>query len=196
MSSHVGQAANAPHPTGLGRGCTGAPPPEAARVINPATNEAEDTKRQRISMISDAAKAIQEIANSCTTNSGPELNQVLASVVDLLDVTLTPEELLESRTTQIQTLDGRGAFFPERRDALQSTDTIFRHVWVDRKRGGVAKSRFTCADVKRAYSKSQNDALDTHAPTPLAGSHTLLAVYALLRQFPTVDADVAAAFLI
>ena len=69
-------------------------------------------------MISEAAREIQDIANSGTANAGADLNRVLASVVDLLDVTLSPEEILESRLTRIHTLDPRGAFHPERRDAL------------------------------------------------------------------------------
>ena len=60
---------------------------------------------------------------------------------------------------------------------------------------GVAKSRFTCADVKRAYTAEQEQDLRVFVPTPTPEAHALLEITALqkgcMRTF-----DIVAAFLI
>ena len=56
---------------------------------------------------------------------------------------------------------------------------VFHYTWVDKARGGVYKSRFTCAKVKRGYK------FRVFAPTPTPVAHSLLEVRALQH-----DADV------
>ena len=201
-SSAIGSSSTAPvFPTGLGGGSvpTGAPPPPGAKVnmIKSTINAiAEMAERYSSSLPSSEDPANKSRACPGSADSQTQLSEMIASVVDLLDAAMTDEELWTARQKQIHTLDSRGAFFPELKSKLTPQDKRFNHVWVDKKSKGETKSRFTCADVKAKYTKEQNRQLDVHVPTPLPESHALLEVLALLFDWPMMDADVVAAFLI
>ncbi|CAE8740486.1 unnamed protein product, partial [Polarella glacialis] len=113
-----------------------------------------------------------------------------------MDTVLNPALTLESRQTQLATLAARSLYTPVLRTAITRSDTVFAHKWVDKCSKGLRKSRLTCADIKAKYTSEENDELDVRCPTPLPESHGLLEVKALLRYWPTMTADVIAAFLI
>ena len=73
---------------------------------------------------------------------------------------------------------------------------IFHYTWVDKAKGGVYKSRFTCADVKRGYTVEEEQDLKVFVPTPTPEAHSLLEVRALQHGHATRTFDIVAAFLI
>ena len=60
----------------------------------------------------------------------------------------------------------------------------------------MAKSRFTCADVKRAYTAEQEQDLRVFVPTPTPEAHALLEITALQKGCAMRTFDIVAAFLI
>ena len=67
---------------------------------------------------------------------------------------------------------------------------------MDKVKEGVAKSRFTCADVKRAYSAEQEQDLRLFVPTPTPEAQALLEITALQSGCAMRIFDIVAAFLI
>ena len=60
----------------------------------------------------------------------------------------------------------------------------------------MAKSRFTCADVKRAYTAEQEQDLRVFVPMPTPEAHALLEITAVQNGCAMRTFDVVAAFLI
>ncbi|CAE8683062.1 unnamed protein product [Polarella glacialis] len=172
-------------PTGLGGGRL--PPVHDAMQ--------DDPKRSRLAMIADGLwTAVGNLASAEVDDL--ELRKVLGSITELMDTVLNPALTLEARQTQLATLAARSLYTPVLRTAITRSDTVFAHKWVDKCSKGLHKSRLTCADIKAKYTSEENDELDVHCPTPLPESHGLLEVKALLHYWPTMTADVIAAFLI
>ena len=147
------------------------------------------------SISKDIIAEISTMANSDVPDPHGTL-QIIASVVDLLDSVLDPDAVYYARRAEILKLDGRRGFCPELKSKLDKEDQVFQHKWVDKKTKGEYKSRCTCADVKAKYTKAQNDELDVNVPTPLPESHIYIEIFALLHDYPMVEADILQAFLI
>ncbi|CAE8593271.1 unnamed protein product, partial [Polarella glacialis] len=172
-------------PTGLGGGRL--PPVRDAMQ--------DDPKRSRLAMIADGLwTAVGNLASAEVDDL--ELRKVLGSITELMDTVLNPALTLEARQTQLATLAARSLYTPVLRTSITRSDTVFAHKWVDKCSKGLRKSRLTCADIKAKYTSEENDELDVHSSTPLPESHGLLEVKALLHYWPTMTADVIAAFLI
>ena len=76
---------------------------------------------------------------------------------------------------------------------------VLNHVWVDKKSNGVAKSRFTCADVKQKQTPEQrliSQGQSNFCPTPHPVSLKILEAYALLHKYPRAKTDLTSSFLI
>ena len=84
---------------------------------------------------------------------------------------------------------------PVLREEVPYGSQIFHHKWVDKNKGGVYKSRFTCADIKARYTAQQEEEMNLFVPTPAPESHALLEVYALANGFYRRSLDIVAAFL-
>ena len=109
-----------------------------------------ETGMGSISAISDEllAKFVEGDETAC--------GNTIADVVEFLDTCLTPEERHMARLLEIKKLEEVfRAFTPRDARALPPNIRVFNHVWVDKKRGGVAKSRLTCADVKQKLTPEQ-----------------------------------------
>ncbi|CAE7320371.1 RE2 [Symbiodinium pilosum] len=75
------------------------------------------------------------------------------------------------------------AFTPMARRSVPRGSKIFRYTWVDKAKGGVYKSRFTCADVKRGYTAEEEQDLKVFVPTPTPEAHSLLEVRAQTGEY-------------
>ena len=145
----------------------------------------------KISSISDATATIQQWACSA------DWDQQMSSVVDFLDTQLDPKEVAKARDEQMRTLIEKDFAVPYLRTQVPKGSKIFGHKWVDEKKRGVYRSRFTCADIKRRYSKEELLAeVNTFCPTPYEESHTLLEIKALKNGWPLRSGDIRCAFLL
>ena len=100
-----------------------------------------------------------------------------------MDQLLDPQEVEKVRKEQLAKLWERAAFTPVHKSEIPFGFQIFSHKWVDKCSKGVHKSRFTCADVKKArYSAEEEEGLDVFVPTPTPESHNLLEAYAPQRS--------------
>ncbi|CAE7501560.1 PARP6, partial [Symbiodinium sp. KB8] len=88
------------------------------------------------------------------------------------------------------------AFTPVHKRDKPTAAQTFHYKWVDKVKEGVAKSRFTCADVKRAYTAEQEQDLRVFVPTPTPEAHALLEITALQKGCAMRTFDIVAAFLI
>ena len=88
------------------------------------------------------------------------------------------------------------AFTPVHKKDKPAAAQTFHYKWVDKVKEGVAKSRFTCADVKRAYTAEQEQDLRVFVPTPTPEAHALLEITALQQGCAMRTFDIVAAFLI
>ena len=153
-----------------------------------------ETGMGSISAISDEllAKFVEGDETAC--------GNTIADVVEFLDTCLTPEERHMARLLEIKKLEEVfRAFTPRDARALPPNIRVFNHVWVDKKSGGLAKSRLTCADVKQKLTPEQrlsSEGQSNFCPTPHPASLKNLEVYSLLNRFPRAKADLTSAFLI
>ncbi|CAE7691018.1 unnamed protein product [Symbiodinium sp. CCMP2456] len=73
---------------------------------------------------------------------------------------------------------------------------LFNFKWVDEIKRGVYRSRFTCADIKKKYSKEElAEETNTFAPTPYEESHILLELKCLVNGWHSRSGDVRRAYL-
>ena len=74
---------------------------------------------------------------------------------------------------------------------------LFNFKWVDEIKRGVYRSRFTCADIKKKYSKEElAEETNTFAPTPYEESHILLELKCLRNGWHSRSGDVRCAYLL
>ncbi|CAE7235700.1 unnamed protein product [Symbiodinium sp. CCMP2592] len=74
---------------------------------------------------------------------------------------------------------------------------LFNVKCVDEIKRGVYRSRFTCADIKKKYSKEEPaEETNTFAPTPHEESHILLELKCLLNGWHSRSGDVRCAYLL
>ena len=107
--------------------------------------------------------------------------------LDYVDQLLDPDKVHEARKAQLEKLWKCDAFTPVLREEVPYGSQIFHHKWVDKNKGGVYKSRFTCADIKARSTAQQEEEMNVFVPTPAPESHALLEVYALANGFHTSE---------
>ncbi|CAE7413014.1 RE1 [Symbiodinium sp. CCMP2592] len=116
--------------------------------------------------------------------------------MELLDSCPDPAAVQEARLAQLQKLWRLHTFTPVHRRQKLADAQVFHYKWVDKVKEGTVKSRFTCADVKRAYTEEQEQDLRVFVPTPTPEAHALLEITALQKGCATRSFDIVAAFLI
>ena len=136
----------------------------------PTTAAAESMpKVPKVGTISSVLQQIQEWARD------GQWEQKVSSVLDLLDTQLDPREVEKARNAQMATLVEKGFAIPRLNSNMPRKSKLFNYKWVDEIKRGVYRSRFTCADVKKKYSKQElEEETNTFAPTPYEESHILL----------------------
>ena len=102
----------------------------------------------------------------------------------------------EASEAQLRKLWKLEAFAPMARRTVPRGSHVFHHTWVNEAKGGVYKSRFTCADVKHGYTAEEEPYLKVFVPTPIPEAHSLLEVRALQHGHAKRRSDIVAAFLI
>ena len=121
----------------------------------------------------------------------------IGSVVDLLDSHIDPQERDESRHTHLAKLVERDTFGLCPVECFSRSSKLFPHCWVDKKKNGLVKSRFTVADVKKKYSKQAlEDERSCSTPTPSEEAHACFEIYALKHGLLTRSLDIVQAFTI
>ena len=85
--------------------------------------------------------------------------------MELLDSAPDPAQIQQARLDQLRKLWRLKAFTPVHKKDKPATAQTFHYKWVDKVKEGVAKSRFTCADVKRAYTAEQEQDLRVFVPS-------------------------------
>ena len=103
----------------------------------------------RVGTISDALSQIQEWARR------GQWEQKIASVLDLLDTQLDPREVEKARDVQMATLVEKPFATPKLKSAIPRKCKLFNFKWVNEIKRGAYRSRFTCADIKKRYSKEE-----------------------------------------
>ena len=74
---------------------------------------------------------------------------------------------------------------------------LFNFNWVDEINGGVYRSHFTCADMKKRYSQEElAEEANTLAPTPYQESHILLELKRLRNGWHCRSGDIRRAYLL
>ncbi|CAJ1383334.1 unnamed protein product, partial [Effrenium voratum] len=176
-------------PTGLGDG--------GLKREAPPAQPSSSAKTPKVAGITalEIWEAIQKWGESDEA-SNPFAMQRISNVADYVDQLLNPEQVHIARKAQLKKLWDKKAFTPVLREEIPKGSQIFHHKWVDKSSRGVYKSRFTCADVKARYTKSQEEEMNVFVPTPTPESHALLEVYALAHGYHTRSLDIVAAFLI
>ena len=176
-------------PTGLGDG--------GLKREAPPAQPSSSAKTPKVAGITalEIWEAIQKWGESDEA-SNPFAMQRISNVADYVDQLLKPEQVHIARKAQLKKLWDKKAFTPVLREEIPKGSQIFHHKWVDKSSRGVYKSRFTCADVKARYTKSQEEEMNVFVPTPTPESHALLEVYALAHGYHTRSLDIVAAFLI
>ena len=116
--------------------------------------------------------------------------------MELLDSAPDPAQIQQARLDQLRKLWRLKAFTPVHKKDKPAAAQTFHYKWVDKVKEGVAKSRFTCADVKRAYTAEQEQDLRVFVPTPTPEAHALLEITALQQGCAMRTFDIVAAFLI
>lgn len=157
----------------------------------PGPGSESPTKIQRIGTITAALEQIQDWARN-----GQWENRI-ASVLDLLDTQLDPKEVEKARDVQMATLVEKEFAIPKLRRELPRQSKLFHFKWVDEIKRGAYRSRFTCADMKRKYTREElAEETNTFAPTPYEESHVLLELKCLQNGWNTRSADVRCAYLL
>ena len=116
--------------------------------------------------------------------------------MELLDSAPDPAQIQQASLDQLRKLWRLKAFTPVHKKDKPTAAQTFHYKWVDKVKEGVAKSRFTCADVKRAYTAEQEQDLRVFVPTPTPEAHALLEITALQKGCAMRTFDIVAAFLI
>ena len=148
-------------------------------------------KVPKVGTISSALQQIQEWARN------GQWEQKIASVLDLLDTQLDPREVEKARDVQMATLVEKGFAIPRLKANMPRKAKLFNYKWVDEVKRGVYRSRFTCADIKKKYSKQElEEETNTFAPTPYEESHILLELKCLQNGWHTRSGDVRCAYLL
>ena len=183
---------------GLGQGSAkreGAGNPEEARP--PKQPKGTAKKAQRIERLRGEAEELWARIESWACADDPaQTQQRLASVMELLDSAPDPAQIQQARLDQLRKLWRLKAFTPVHKKDKPTAAQTFHYKWVDKVKEGVAKSRFTCADVKRAYTAEQEQDLRVFVPTPTPEAHALLEITALQKGCAMRTFDIVAAFLI
>ena len=104
-------------------------------------------------------EAIQKWGES-DEQANPFAMQRISNVADYVDQLLDPDKVHEARKAQLEKLWKRNAFTPVLREEVPYGSQIFHHKWVDKNKGGVYKSRFTCADIKARYTAQQEEEMN------------------------------------
>ena len=76
-------------------------------------------------------------------------------MLDLLDTRLDPREVEKAMDIQMATLIEKDFAKPRLKADMPRKAKLFNFKWVDEIKRGVYRSRFTCADIKRKYSKEE-----------------------------------------
>ncbi|CAE7434553.1 PARP6, partial [Symbiodinium sp. KB8] len=137
-----------------------------------------------------------KIESWASADDPAQTQQRLASVMELLDSAPDPAQIQQARLDQLRKLWRLKAFTPIHKKDKPTAAQTFHYKWVDKVKEGVAKSRFTCADVKRAYTAEQEQDLRVFVPTPTPEAHALLEITALQKGCAMRTFDIVAAFLI
>ena len=74
----------------------------------------------------------------------------IGTVKDLLDSIIQHEELAEARHAHLSKLVERDTFGLCLVEEFDRSCELFPHCWVDKKRSGIVKCRFTVANMKKA----------------------------------------------
>ena len=148
-------------------------------------------KVPKVGTISSALQQIQDWARS------GQWEQKICSVLDLLDTQLDPREVEKARDVQMATLVEKHFAVPKLKSEIPRKSKLFNFKWVDEIKRGVYRSRFTCADIKKKYSKEElAEETNTFAPTPYEESHVLLELKCLAKGWHTRSGDVRCAYLL
>ena len=191
-----------PFPTGLGEGGLGqggakregARDSEEARP--PKQPKGTAKKAQRIERLKGEAEELWARIESWACADDPAQTQQRLASVMLLDSAPDPAQIQQARLDQLRKLWRLKAFTPVHKKDKPAAAQTFHYKWVDKVKEGVAKSRFTCADVKRAYTAEQEQDLRVFVPTPTPEAHALLEITALQQGCAMRTFDIVAAFLI
>ena len=166
-----------PFPTGLGEGGLGQGGAKREGAGNleearpPKQPKGTAKKAQRIERLSSEAEELWARIESWACADDPaQTQQRLASVMELLDSASDPAQIQQARLDQLRKLWRLKAFTPVHKKDKPTAAQTFHYKWVDKVKEGVAKSRFTCADVKRAYTAEQEQDLRVFVPDADAGS--------------------------
>ena len=105
--------------------------------------------------------------------------------------------LAEARHAHLSKLVERDTFGLCPMEHFDRSCELFPPCWVDKKRSGVVKCRFTVADVKKRYSKQAlEDERSCSTPTPSEEAHACFEIYALKHGLLTRSLDIVQAFTI
>ena len=108
-----------------------------------------------------------------------------------------PREVEEARDVQMATLVEKQFATPKLKPAIPHKCKLFNFKWVDEITRGAYRSRFTCADIKKRYSKEElAEEINTFAPTPYEESHVLLELKCLQNGWHSRSGDVRCAYLL
>ncbi|CAE7937581.1 unnamed protein product, partial [Symbiodinium sp. KB8] len=145
---------------------------------------------------SEAEELWARIERWASADDPAQTQRRLASVMELLDSAPDPAQIQQASLDQLRKLWRLKAFTPVHKKDKPTAAQTFHYKWVDKVKEGVAKSRFTCADVKRAYTAEQEQDLRVFVPTPTPEAHALLEITALQKGCAMRTFDIVAAFLI
>ena len=120
-----------------------------------------------------------------------EKRQKVDAVEDWLDREMSHEERYEARVEELKKLLSFGGLVA-RRKADARGYSVMPHTWVDKMKDGVAKSRFTIADLK-ARSPDANPA-ELFSPTPTQLSTAIFETTLIKRGLMSISADVVSAY--
>ena len=91
----------------------------------------------------------------------------------------------------------KGFAIPRLKANMPRKAKLFNYKCVDEVKRGVYRSRFTCAYIKKKYSKQELEGeTNTFAPTPYEESHILLELKCLQNGWHTRSGDVRCAYLL
>eukprot|EP00435_Cladocopium_sp_Y103_P043816 s1981_g12.t1 len=121
----------------------------------------------------------------------------IASVLDLLDTQLDPREVEKARDVQMATLVEKEFAIPWLKCEMPRKPKLFQFKRVDEVKRRVCRSRFTCADIKRKYTREEfAEETNTFAPTPYEESHVLFELKCLCNGWNSRSGDVRCAYLL